>query len=111
MDGKKILWTKATALALFMKSRIKRRAFYLRFFDSEPYDIVAVKPNAKPSHVIKMLEYIALARNSGGTDISKAILTACNDLIKLGLKEVNDIIIITGGEDRIAITSSYATLK
>lgn len=102
MDGKKILWAKATALALFMRSRIERRAFYLRFFDSEPFDVITVKPNAKPSQVVKMLEYIALVRNSGGTDISKAILTACNDIIRLGLKEVSDIVIITDGEDRIA---------
>ena len=46
MDGNKILWAKATALALFMRSRLERRQFYIRFFDSEPYELITVKPNA-----------------------------------------------------------------
>ena len=102
MDGNKILWAKATALALFIRSRLEKRAFYMRFFDSEPYEFIAVKPSAKPSHVIKLLEYIAMVRNGGGTDISKALLTACNDIMRLGFKEASDVILITDGEDRIA---------
>jgi len=102
MDGNKILWAKATTLALFIRSRIEKRAFYMRFFDSEPYELIAVKPNAKPSQVVKLLEYIAMVRNGGGTDISKALLTACNDIMKLGFKETSDVILITDGEDRIA---------
>jgi len=102
MDGNKILWAKATALALFIRSRLERRAFYMRFFDSEPYESIAVRPNAKPSQVVKFLEYIAMVRNGGGTDISKALLTACNDMMKLGFKEASDVILITDGEDRIA---------
>ncbi len=103
MDGNKILWAKATALALFMKSRIERRPYYIRFFDSEPYDLVKVKSSAKPSDVMKLIEYIAMVRNGGGTDISKAIITACNDILRNEIvKDVSDIIIITDGEDRIA---------
>jgi uncharacterized protein with von Willebrand factor type A (vWA) domain len=102
MDGSKILWAKATTLALFIRSRLEKRAFYMRFFDSEPYEFIAVKPNAKPSQVVKLLEYIAMVRNGGGTDISKALLTACNDIMKLGFKEASDVILITDGEDRIA---------
>ncbi|MEM0026472.1 MAG: VWA domain-containing protein [Ignisphaera sp.] len=102
MDGNKILWAKATALALFMRSRLERRAFYIRFFDSEPYEIMSIKPNTKPSYVAKLLEYIAMIRNGGGTDISKALMTACNDILKSGAKEASDIILITDGEDRIA---------
>ncbi|ADM28247.1 von Willebrand factor type A [Ignisphaera aggregans DSM 17230] len=103
MDGNKILWAKATALALFMKSRIERRPYYIRFFDSEPYDLIKVKSGAKPSEVMKLIEYIAMVRNGGGTDISKAIITACNDILRNEVvRDVSDIIIITDGEDRIA---------
>lgn len=102
MDGNKILWAKATALALFLKSRAERRAFYMRFFDSEPYDLMVVRPYAKPSEAIKFLEYVAAVKNGGGTDISKALLTACNDIAKHGIRGVGDIILVTDGEDRIA---------
>lgn len=102
MDGNKILWAKATALALLMKSRSERRPFYIRFFDSEPYKVMKVKVGAKPSEVLKVVEYIASIRNGGGTDISKSIITACNDVIKGRHREVGDIVLITDGEDRIA---------
>ncbi|MEM3201033.1 MAG: VWA domain-containing protein, partial [Ignisphaera sp.] len=102
MDGNKILWAKATALALLMRSRIEKRAFYIRFFDSEPYKLMRIKPNAKPSEVLKVVEYVAMVRNGGGTDISKSVITACNDIMKFRSRDFSDIIIITDGEDRIA---------
>ncbi len=102
MDGNKILWAKATALALFMKSRAERRFFYIRFFDSEPYELFKVGPSARPSEVMKLVEYIAMVKNGGGTDISKALITACNDIAKLRSRELNEVILITDGEDRIA---------
>ncbi|MEM0371472.1 MAG: VWA domain-containing protein [Ignisphaera sp.] len=102
MDGNKILWAKATALALLMRSRIEKRAFYIRFFDSEPYKLMKIKPNAKPSEVLRVVEYVAMVRNGGGTDISKSIITACNDIMKFRSRDFSDIIIITDGEDRIA---------
>ncbi|HID80148.1 MAG TPA: VWA domain-containing protein [Ignisphaera sp.] len=102
MEGEKIRWAKATALALFIRSRIERRPFYIRFFDSEPFNVIKVRANAKPSEVLELLEYIARVKSGGGTDISKAIITACNDIVKHGVKKVSDIILITDGEDRIA---------
>ncbi len=102
MEGDKIRWAKATALALFMKSRLERRPFYVRFFDSEPFNLIKVRPNAKPSEVLKLVEYLAMVRSGGGTDISKAIITACNDIAKYRRREVSDIVLITDGEDRIA---------
>ncbi len=102
MEGDKIRWAKATALALFLRSRIERRPFYIRFFDSEPFSIIRVRANAKPNEVLKLLEYLARVRSGGGTDISKAIITACNDIVKHGVKNVSDIVLITDGEDRIA---------
>ncbi len=102
MEGEKLRWAKATALALFLRSRAERRPFYIRFFDSEPFNLIRIKPNAKPSHVLKMLEYIAAVKGGGGTDISKAIITACNDISKYRFRELSDIVLITDGEDRIA---------
>lgn len=102
MDGNKILWAKASALALLIRSRIEKRAFYIRFFDSEPYKLMKIRANAKPSDVLKVVEYIASVRNGGGTDISKTIITACNDVMKLKSKDISDLIIITDGEDRVA---------
>jgi len=49
-----------------------------------------------------MLEYIAAVKGGGGTDISKAIITACNDISKYRFRELSDIVLITDGEDRIA---------
>ncbi|NPA97364.1 MAG: VWA domain-containing protein [Crenarchaeota archaeon] len=102
MEGEKLRWAKATALALFLRSRIEKRPFYIRFFDSEPFNLIRIKPSAKPSHVLKMLEYIAAVKGGGGTDISKAIITACNDIAKYRFRELSDIVLITDGEDRIA---------
>jgi len=102
MDGNKILWAKATALALLMRCRSERRPFYIRFFDSEPYKVMKIRIGAKPSDVLKVVEYIASIRNGGGTDISKSIITACNDIMKGGSRDVSDIILVTDGEDRIA---------
>jgi len=102
MDGNKILWAKATALALLMRCRSERRPFYIRFFDSEPYKVMKIRVGAKPSDVLKVVEYIASIRNGGGTDISKSIITACNDIMKGGSRDVSDIILVTDGEDRIA---------
>ncbi len=102
MEGEKLRWAKATALALFLRSRAEKRPFYIRFFDSEPFNLIRIKPSAKPSHVLKMLEYIAAVKGGGGTDISKAIITACNDIAKYRFRELSDIVLITDGEDRIA---------
>jgi uncharacterized protein with von Willebrand factor type A (vWA) domain len=51
---------------------------------------------------MKLIEYIAMVKNGGGTDISKALITACNDIAKLRSKELSEVILITDGEDRIA---------
>ncbi|RLG76234.1 MAG: hypothetical protein DRO12_04620 [Thermoprotei archaeon] len=102
MEGDKIKWAKATALALFIRSRIERRPFYIRFFDSEPFSLIKVSIRTKPGEVIKLMEYVARVKSGGGTDISKAILTACTDIQRYKLKDVSDVILITDGEDRIA---------
>jgi len=102
MEGEKLRWAKATALALFLRSRAEKRPFYIRFFDSEPFGLIKVRANAKPSEVLKLLEYIAMVKGGGGTDISKAVITACNDISKYRFRDLSDVILITDGEDRIA---------
>jgi len=103
MEGSKMLWAKATAIALLLRSRKERRPFYVRFFDSEPFELFKVESHRNPSSVTKLMEYIAKVKNGGGTDITKAVVVACNDILRShGLKDVSDIVLITDGEDRVA---------
>ncbi|MGC9105792.1 MAG: vWA domain-containing protein [Thermoprotei archaeon] len=111
MDGEKILWAKAVALALYNRARRENRDFYLRFFDNIPYPLVKVSKNAKAKEVVKMIEYISKVRGGGGTDISRAIITATEDIKEGHVKGVSDIIILTDGEDKIAETTVRRSLR
>ncbi len=102
MDGTKIIWAKAVALSLYMRSLREHREFYLRFFDSAPYPLARVDKRPKVRQALKLMEYIARVKGSGGTDISKAILLACNDIRSGSVREISDIVLITDGVDRIA---------
>ena len=102
MEGEKIKWAKATAIAMFMRARRERRDFYLRFFDGLPHPLVKVPKRMKPDMVITLIKYLARVRGGGGTDITRAIVTACDDLSEGVVKGPTDIIIITDGEDRVS---------
>ncbi len=102
MDGEKIKWAKATSIALFTKARKERRDFYLRFFDSSPHSLNIIPRNVKASEITKFIKYISKVGGSGGTDITKAITTACDDIIDSRTKGVTDIVLITDGEDTLA---------
>lgn len=102
MDGIKMTWAKAVALSLYMRAVREHREFYFRFFDSIPYPLAKISRRPRASNVLKLIDYIARVRGSGGTDISKAIITACNDIRTGSVRETSDIIIITDGVDRIA---------
>lgn len=102
MDGMKMTWAKAVALSLYMRAIRERRDFYFRFFDSIPYPLSKVDRRPKASQVLRLIDYIARIRGSGGTDITRAIITACNDIRSGLVNEVNDIVLITDGVDRIA---------
>ncbi len=102
MDGTKMIWAKAVTLSLYMRAVRENREFYFRFFDSIPYPLTTIGRRPKAKHVLKMIEYIARIKGSGGTDISKAIITACNDIRRARSKDLSDIILITDGVDRIA---------
>ncbi|HIQ23665.1 MAG TPA: VWA domain-containing protein [Pyrodictium delaneyi] len=104
MMGMKIIWAKAVALALAQRAVRERREFYLRFFDSIPYPPFYISKRIHGRDVVKLLEYIAKIRANGGTDITRAILTAVSDIMsRPATTKVSDIILITDGEDRVAI--------
>jgi len=102
MDGLKMTWAKAVALSLYMRAVKERRNFYFRFFDSIPYPLAKVDKKPKASQVLKLIDYIARVRGSGGTDITRALITACSDVREGNVGDVNDIILITDGVDRVA---------
>jgi uncharacterized protein with von Willebrand factor type A (vWA) domain len=102
MEGVKMTWAKAVAIAMFMKASKEFRDFYLRFFDSITYPLVKIEGKLKAKKVMKMIDYIASVKGSGGTDITRAIITATADLKSDQARDVSDIILITDGIDRIA---------
>ncbi len=102
MDGIKMTWAKAVVLSLYMRAVKEHREFYFRFFDSVPYPLAKVDRKPKAKQVLKLLEYIARVKGSGGTDISRAIILATNDIRSGIVKETSDIVLITDGVDRIA---------
>lgn len=100
MEGEKIMWAKAVALALYMRALRGRREFYARFFDSQPYDLVKVSRNPKLSEATKVFEYIARIKSAGGTDITRALITAITDLEERKVPG-GSIVLITDGIDRV----------
>ncbi|BCU68389.1 hypothetical protein HS7_18260 [Sulfolobales archaeon HS-7] len=111
MDGEKILWAKAVGLALYNKARRENRSFYLRFFDNIPYPLIKVMRNAKPKDVLKMVEYMSKVRGGGGTDISRSIISACEDIKEGHVKGVGEVVLLTDGEDKIAEAAVRKSVK
>ncbi len=110
MVGTKIDWARAVAVALLRRAITEGRDFYARFFDSIAYPPVHVKPSSKVSDIVRALSYLARVKAGGGTDIARAILSACDDIEK-GQRKVSDIILISDGEDRIPPDLLSRTLK
>jgi uncharacterized protein with von Willebrand factor type A (vWA) domain len=102
MDGEKIRWAKATAIALFMRAKREGRPFLIRFFDSAPYSLVRVSRSNKPGETLRLMDYLARIKSGGGTDITRSIIAACQDVSELKMKGLGELILITDGEDRIA---------
>ncbi|MET1102139.1 MAG: VWA domain-containing protein [Pyrodictiaceae archaeon] len=103
MMGTKVIWAKAVAIALAQRAVRERRDFYVRFFDSIPYPPLFISKKLRGRDVVKLIEYIARIRANGGTDITRAILTATEDIIVSKNKHLADIVLITDGEDRVTI--------
>ncbi|MGC9071790.1 MAG: vWA domain-containing protein [Acidilobus sp.] len=105
MVGSKIDWARAVAVALFKKAVDEGRTFVVRFFDSIPYSPMMVRGGSKPNDVLRVLSYLARVRAGGGTDITRAVSAAVEDIDKLklgGRERLSDIILITDGEDRLS---------
>ncbi|MEM1664241.1 MAG: VWA domain-containing protein [Zestosphaera sp.] len=112
MEGEKMEWAKATAIALLIKSRREVREFYLRFFDGAPHDLIRISRKASFSEFLNLIRNLARVKSGGGTDITKAITTACDDIICSGLiKRDSDIVVITDGEDTLSVTTLRRKLK
>lgn len=111
MEGEKIIWAKATLLALLMRSRKDSRDFYLRFFNGVPHQLVKVGKRTKSREFVELLKYLARVKSGGGTDITKAVISACDDISGGATREVSDIVLITDGEDRIASSALSKRLK
>ncbi len=111
MEGEKMLWAKATLLALLIRSRKESRNFYLRFFDGVPHQLTKIGKRMKSRDFIELLKYLARVKSGGGTDITKAIITACDDISSGVSREVSDIVLVTDGEDRVASSALSKRLK
>ncbi len=114
MVGSKIDWARAVTVALFKKAMDEGRNFFVRFFDSVPYQPMNLKSNAKPSDILNVLSYLARVKAGGGTDITRAISSAVDDMEKTktsGRDKPSDIVLITDGEDRLSPEIIYKLLK
>ena len=102
MEGKKTIWARSVALALYRLARRKNRRYFLRFFDTEVYPID--DPIERPEEII---EHIVKVHSSGGTSIDNALLTAVRDIRQSRLSEyTNTVILITDGEDHVTVDPS-----
>ncbi|MCE4606098.1 MAG: VWA domain-containing protein [Desulfurococcales archaeon] len=112
MTGKKIVWAKTVTLALFKRAISESRWFMIRFFDSVPYPLYKISPRAKGREVVKLIDYMVRVKPQGGTDISRAIRTAIQDITETKQKRLKpgDIVLVTDGEDRINPADTKKTL-
>ncbi|MCE4614807.1 MAG: VWA domain-containing protein [Desulfurococcales archaeon] len=112
MTGKKMIWAKTVTLTLFKRAISESRWFMIRFFDSVPYPLYKISPRAKGREVVKLIDYMMRVKPQGGTDISRAIRTAVQDVVETKQKRLKpgDIVLITDGEDRINTVDIKKTL-
>lgn len=101
MEGEKITWAKAVSLALYIKAIKSGKRFYVRVFDNQPHDLVKITGNPGGRDAIRVFEYIARVKSAGGTDITRALMTALSDLEKENYVE-SSIVLVTDGVDRVA---------
>ncbi|MEM3993040.1 MAG: VWA domain-containing protein [Desulfurococcaceae archaeon] len=101
MEGDKFQWAKALALSLYMKAVRERREFYICFFDSQPHNLFKISKNPRSKEAVKLFEYIATMKSSGGTDITRAVVNVLLDMSRNGLKWAT-LVLITDGVDRVS---------
>jgi len=97
-EGEKTPWSRSVALALLALARRKRVKFFLRFFDTQVYDLVS---DDEPKALLEMLLKVT---SNGGTSIDTALRAALEDLAKRNLSHLtNTIVVITDGEDKVTV--------
>ncbi len=102
MQGSKIDWARAVAVALFQRAIRESRKFYIRFFDALPHELQKLSPYSRPIQTLNILEYLGTVKASGGTDITRAIATAIADFESGKVRNTADLILITDGEDKLS---------
>lgn len=111
MQGQKMVWAKAVALALYEQAKKEGRTFYFRFFDDVPYDQQRVMNGNGGASALAMINYIAQMTGDNGTDIQKAVETACDDMKSGVVKDVSQVIVITDGGSSLDINRLRMKLK
>ncbi len=101
----KITWARALTIALMGMARSSGRNFFYTFFDDHPFASVDVLRGAKRRDVANAAIDIATTSGTGGTNITRAVAVAASKLSeeKKRYKDLNDIILITDGEDAVDV--------
>jgi len=93
MSEDKLILACSIAYGLALHAKRNHINFYMRFFDSEVHKLWN-------GASLELLSYILSVVGNGGTDITKAIRTAAEDLKKASKKHV--IVVITDAEDDVS---------
>jgi uncharacterized protein with von Willebrand factor type A (vWA) domain len=111
MNEQRLTFAKVVSIALYMSAAKEKADFYLTYFDSVVHQKIAVLKNAKREEQEAMINFLDSTASSGGTEIGKAIISACVDLSQDKSRKVKEIILITDGEDNLDINTVAANLK
>lgn len=99
MGTTKMIMAEAIATKLFMDSKKEKRDYFMRFFDTDVYELKGSRKSTAGSE--ELIDYMTSVESYGGTDIERALMRACNDLKEIGSKDIKHIVLITDGEDTI----------
>lgn len=101
MDGDKILWAKALSISIITKAIHRGRRILFRYFDSQPHELRSISKRIALKDISSLIDYIATMRNGGGTDITRALITAISDIKRSNLSNCT-VVLITDGLDRVS---------
>ena len=101
MSADKLIFAKAVALSLYISAVKEKGDFYLTYFDDVVYDPITVLKNERRDKKDMVAQLMSRVAVSGGTNIEKAVIAACNDLAKDRSRKKKEIILITDGEAQI----------
>ena len=101
MSADKLIFAKAVALSLYISAVKEKGDFYLTYFDDVVYDPITMLKNERRDKKDMVAQLMSSVAVSGGTDIEKAVIAACDDLSKDRSRKKKEIILITDGEAQI----------